>query len=373
MLKKIIGALAVVVVIGIAWFFTQGPGVGILHHAQDVQAPLAPATAPTVQQAPAVQKPDFQPVQDALQSIKQNGIVRISNENPSEPFFGVSGAVPHGFNVEFAKMVFGDPAFASNTHPEIVTDFSHSVDNYAGVPQQLLTKDSAGYVTDIAMDGLTFPDNTPQGVVYSVPYIDEFGYALIVQKGSSIRSVADLEGKTIGILKGDPDVKAFVSRQISGAHTLDVDDADPHFIDKAIDSHQVDAFIYDYPFAVESIKNTDLVFAVTKLDGAEIAYKIGVRSSDQTLLLYLNATIAKVKSTAAYHDLLVKYFVSNQATVTAAVSGERKYTVRAGDTLHMIASSQLGNGNRWTDIQKRNNLPNPNLIQVGQVLVIPQR
>lgn len=367
MIKKIAGAVAMFVVLGAAWFFTQGPGKEMVH-------PTSATTSTVVQAAPPPAAQDYKPAADTLQSIKQNGVVRISNQNPSEPFYGVTGNAPHGFNVEFANLLFSDATFASSAHPIVQTDFAHSVDTYAGVPQQLLNKGKeGGYTTDIAMDGLTFADNTPAGVVYSMAYVDEFGYALIVQNGSSVKSAADLNGKTVGVLKGDPDVKAFVSRQIPGARTTDVDDSDPQFIAKAIDSHQVDAFIYDYPFAVNSIKGTDLTFAVTKLDGAELAYKIGVRAEDQTLLVYLNAAIAKVKSSPEYKLLLLKYFQSNQVVTTAAAGGEKTYTVRAGDTLHGIAAAQLGNGNRYGEIQKRNNLPNPNLIAVGQNLVLPRK
>jgi lipoprotein NlpD len=45
------------------------------------------------------------------------------------------------------------------------------------------------------------------------------------------------------------------------------------------------------------------------------------------------------------------------------------YTVRPGDTLIRIA---LENGQAWRDIQRWNNLDNPNVIEVGQVLrVVP--
>ncbi len=45
------------------------------------------------------------------------------------------------------------------------------------------------------------------------------------------------------------------------------------------------------------------------------------------------------------------------------------YTVKAGDTLFRIA---LDNGQNWRDIQTWNNLPNPNALEVGQVLrVLP--
>ena len=44
------------------------------------------------------------------------------------------------------------------------------------------------------------------------------------------------------------------------------------------------------------------------------------------------------------------------------------YTVKKGDTLWTIAQKQLGNGNKWKDIAKLNNISNPNKLQVGQVL-----
>jgi nucleoid-associated protein YgaU len=68
---------------------------------------------------------------------------------------------------------------------------------------------------------------------------------------------------------------------------------------------------------------------------------------------------------------LRKYFISNQVVTTVATSGEKTYLVKGGDTLNLIASSQLGSAAKYVQIQKRNNLPNPNLILVGQHLMIP--
>jgi ABC-type amino acid transport substrate-binding protein len=327
------------------------------------------ATQPATASPQAI--PQVQPVADGLQSILQNRVVRISVENPSEPFYGEANGVPHGFNVEFAHLLFAQPEFAKNG--AVTIDTHHEVSTYADVPRQLLVNDGTGHTVDVAMDGLTFADNVPAGVVYSVPYIDDFGYALIVQQGSPIHSAADLQGRTCGILQGDPDVKAYVARKFPTTTFVQVSDADDQFIAKAVDNHTVDCFIYDYPFAVKSIEGSDLRFAITKLDGSSISYKIGVRASDQSLLIYLNSAIAKVKNSPAYLDLLRKYFISNQVVTTAASSGEHTYTVRQGDTLNSVAASQLGSGQRYRDIQQRNNLPNPNLILVGQRLVIPAR
>jgi nucleoid-associated protein YgaU len=51
----------------------------------------------------------------------------------------------------------------------------------------------------------------------------------------------------------------------------------------------------------------------------------------------------------------------------------KTYTVQAGDTLGKIAAKFYEDGERWTEIYEANKakIPDPNVIQVGQVLVIP--
>lgn len=49
----------------------------------------------------------------------------------------------------------------------------------------------------------------------------------------------------------------------------------------------------------------------------------------------------------------------------------KNYTVKKGDSLWNIAKKELGNGTKYKDIAKINNLANPNLIYPGQVLRLP--
>jgi nucleoid-associated protein YgaU len=60
---------------------------------------------------------------------------------------------------------------------------------------------------------------------------------------------------------------------------------------------------------------------------------------------------------------------------TAAVPepAAQTYTVAKGDSLSKIARKFYGNANRWKWIHEANReqVPNPDLIKVGQVLVIP--
>ena len=69
--------------------------------------------------------------------------------------------------------------------------------------------------------------------------------------------------------------------------------------------------------------------------------------------------------------------VGAATTVFASTSSERstsskstptKYTVKEGDTLWNICKQQLGDGQKYKEIAKLNNIENPDLIQVGQVL-----
>ncbi|MDB5098453.1 MAG: hypothetical protein JWM80_2874 [Cyanobacteria bacterium RYN_339] len=52
----------------------------------------------------------------------------------------------------------------------------------------------------------------------------------------------------------------------------------------------------------------------------------------------------------------------------------RTYTVKAGDSLSLIAQRELGDADRWGEIHELNvdEVPNPNLIHPGQVLYLPE-
>lgn len=305
-----------------------------------------------------------------LSAILKSGQVRVSVQNPSKPFYFLENGRPKGFNVEFMNLMFNEPEFGGK---RIALDTDHTVETYEDVPKQLLAADNRGKTkVDIAIDGLTFADEDLPGVVYTIPYVKDFGYSLITQKGADV----NMSGKRIGILKGDPDVKAYVSRQYPDSTLVEVSDkADTNgkWIVGHFNNHTVDAVIYDYPFAVAEVEGTNLVFAVTKLKGSDIQYKIGVRKEDTDLVEALNSAIRKVVETDEYGALLRKYFMSAKVISAKSASGqETVYTVVKGDTLSTIAQAQLGNKMRFTDIQFRNNLANPNFISTGQKLVIPK-
>jgi nucleoid-associated protein YgaU len=81
---------------------------------------------------------------------------------------------------------------------------------------------------------------------------------------------------------------------------------------------------------------------------------------------------------ASYSDLTCDLSVAQPATMTAGASmsggqGQRRYTVKAGDTLSKISQQFYGDANQYTKIFNANRgvLRDPNTISPGQELVIP--
>jgi nucleoid-associated protein YgaU len=76
----------------------------------------------------------------------------------------------------------------------------------------------------------------------------------------------------------------------------------------------------------------------------------------------------------SYSDLTADITVSpNAAPAAAAAPQQQTYTVKSGDTLSKIAKEFYGNANEYNRIfdANRDQLSDPNKIQVGQTLKIP--
>lgn len=68
----------------------------------------------------------------------------------------------------------------------------------------------------------------------------------------------------------------------------------------------------------------------------------------------------------------VKTTSTEKNNTTETTSEQKKYTVKQGDSVSNIARDQLGSMNFADAIVSLNNLKNPNAIEVGQVLMLPE-
>jgi ABC-type amino acid transport substrate-binding protein len=198
---KILGSVAFLIAILVGGFYADAgfhaKVVGMFHKT-DAVATVASGGGDWTKPADTVVSGS------TLSRINDKGVVHASVQSPSVPFYYVEGGKPKGFNVDFMQMLFKQSEFKGR----ITVDTSNTVETYADVPKQLLSNKGV----DIAIDGLTFNDDDLPGVMYTIPYVKDFGYSLITPKGTVVASAADLAGMKVGILQGDPDVRAFVEQ-----------------------------------------------------------------------------------------------------------------------------------------------------------------
>lgn len=71
-------------------------------------------------------------------------------------------------------------------------------------------------------------------------------------------------------------------------------------------------------------------------------------------------------------DLTIEKTASAPATSEPSEKTYRTYTVKAGDSLWAVAQRELGNGLRYGEIKKLNNLTS-NLIHAGDILKLPEK
>ena len=80
---------------------------------------------------------------------------------------------------------------------------------------------------------------------------------------------------------------------------------------------------------------------------------------------------AATEETAAAEEAVVEEPVAEAVEEPAAEPEVRTYTVESGDSLWAIAERFYGDGSKYQVIADASGIPNPDLIQPGQVLTIP--
>jgi polar amino acid transport system substrate-binding protein len=239
---------------------------------------------------------------------------------------------------------------------------------YSELPELLVDKQQF----DIIVSGYT-PAPQP-GIAWSEGYLD-FGLCLVVPAKSSVRTVADLWGKDIGIFDDDAAAEA-VAGMVKGYTGLTrMEDG---YWD-ALRDGTFAAFIYDYPYAVaelaewsaENRKNKGAL-RITQYNLTESTYAAGVRAGEPELLAAVNVGLSRFRASDDYAGA-VRAWLSGGDKREAPTDQGRLYVVRKGDTLSAIAVRELGGADRWKDIWTLNKsrFPNPNLIEVNDQLVLP--
>lgn len=293
---------------------------------------------------------------DSLQHVIDGGVLRVAAEPGTPPMLTKDGARYDGF----------DWAIANAVAKRIGVDGVVVVPGkYSELPGRLI----AGKA-DVIISGYT-ADSSIAGVDWSDSYLD-YGLCLVVRKGSPIRSIDDLSGRVVGIFN-DPAAEAAVKKLVHGYSKLQTFE-DGYF--DLLSQGKIDAFIYDFPYAQEEIKPFAGKLEIVQFNLTKSSYNVGVRRGAASLLKMVNSSIRDLRNSDEYRQIVRKYLGgSGPAPVGKVAAGQSVYRVRPGDTLSVIARDQLGKTGRWPDIWELNKgrIADPNLIEIGWELVLPER
>lgn len=229
----------------------------------------------------------------SLDKIKADKFVTMSTNAEFEPFEYKDGDNIVGIDAEISKKV------ADKLGVELkINDIAFD---------SLIPELNSGRANFVAA-GMTVTDDRKQNVDFSDTYFDA-SQAIIVKKGSAIKSRADLNGKKVGVQQGTTgdtyctnedgknDIKvASVERYNKGV------DAVTDLVNGKIDAVVID----DFPATKFVEKNSDKIQKLGEALTVE-KYAIAVKKGDDAMLKTVNDVLAEMKSSGELNKIIEKY------------------------------------------------------------------
>jgi ABC-type amino acid transport substrate-binding protein len=317
--------------------------------------PAAPPPAATEAPARATAEPAARSVPTGvLAKIRKSGVLRVGMEPEAPPMnFIDEDERRQGLDVQIAAAV------ARRLGADRVEVVEADYDELPGLV--------ASGAADVIMGGYV-PDPSVEGIDWSNGYLD-FGLCLIVKQGSAIKEPKHLAGKHVGIY-ADPAAREWVETNVPAVGKIEEFQGTGWF--RELDQGNVDAIVYDYPFAVEELKPFRRL-KIVKLNLNESEYAVGVPTRNDELLDAVNEGISEIRDSAEFGGWVKRYLASNAVEAAPLAKGAKVYVVKPGDTLSAIARAELGRSEDWPKIWELNKsrLGNPHLIEVGFKLAMP--
>jgi polar amino acid transport system substrate-binding protein len=159
---------------------------------------------------------------------------------------------------------------------------------------------------DIAAAAMTITDERAEKIAFSDPYFDA-NQALLVKKGSGIKSFADLEGKTLGVQSGTTG-KMYAEENAApeGVELKDYEDLALEL--SSVKSGQIPAAINDIPVLLDYVKKNPELEVAAQFETGE-QYGFGMKKgTSEALQKVVNDVLAKAKSDGTYDRLYEKWF-----------------------------------------------------------------
>lgn len=244
--------------------------------------------------------------------IKASHVINIGTHSPNPPMYTyVSPQVQVGFEYEVAKLIFNQDEFRGRIRyrNNIQMVFDEDNPSLRDAKEFLYAKNEDG---DYDVDMVSTSDggrySAGQGVIYSIPYLERFGLALVVARNSKANSLQDFAGKRVGISAGNSHAKEYVTRHLPSATIVELPEG-RYWLTDAISSGKVDAIVHDSILAKHRVRATGLRIPVFWLEDSSAQYRFAFRTENIFLRDETDKAIRKVLASEEYKKLVEDYIL----------------------------------------------------------------
>lgn len=243
-----------------------------------------------------------------------------------------------------------------------------------GVDFELVERDFAGLLpavtngeADLAIGQLAPVGAT--GVDWSVSYL-QYELCLIVPVASSVTTLADLRGGTIGVYD-DPAAITVIGEDLGTDWTRKVY-SDYGYFDDLV-AGRIHAMVYDCPLAKYELRGYAGKLKIADDALAVRTYAVAVPQSDPELKRDVDAVLRDLGGAGLLQKLAVQW-LDAPTRDAYETRGKRRAALRSGETLAAFAERTLGDAGRAPDVHAANRDvigSDPEAVYGGMLLRIP--
>jgi polar amino acid transport system substrate-binding protein len=157
---------------------------------------------------------------------------------------------------------------------------------------------------EMVASATTITDEREKSVDFTDPYYLPSEQAILVTEGSDIASVADLDGKTVGVQQGTTGEE--YAEEETDAEEVRTYPQGPDTI-PALKAGTVDAVVIDRPVAEEAVEKESGI-EISASAPTEEEYGYVVQQGEEELLSELNEALQEVKDDGTYTRIFRKWF-----------------------------------------------------------------
>lgn len=155
---------------------------------------------------------------------------------------------------------------------------------------------------DIGASAITIDDVRAEKLSFSDPYFDS-EQSLLVPKGSSIKTIADLKGKSVGV-QADTTGEDYAADNAKDAEQVAFPDDGKMF--QALKAKTVDALLQD--IGVNALHASDGDYEIVETYPTKEQYGLAIRKGNDELLDDVNEALQEMRDSGEYQKTYDKYF-----------------------------------------------------------------